>query len=97
MPSCTGIDLSKILGENQNIGEKVVITDECMGVFQLLGDTHPGCPPNSTPMPSCKYDYIHVIEPSQPTIKNSKTTFSNLYCDYCIQISFIAVGNKIKS
>jgi len=33
---------------NQNIeGQKVVKSDKCMGVSQLLG----GCPPKFTPMP----------------------------------------------
>jgi len=34
----TGVDLSKILGGNQNIGEQgVAITDEIIGVSRLLG------------------------------------------------------------
>src|SRR6218665_2941277 len=33
---------------NQNIGgQKVVKSDKCMGVSQLLGGTCPGCPPKS--------------------------------------------------
>src|SRR6218665_256166 len=40
----TTIDLSKF-GENQNIGEKkAVITNESMGVSQLLGSVRPGHP-----------------------------------------------------
>ena len=43
----TGVDLSTILGANQNIGgQKVVKSDKCMGISQLLGDTCPGCPLN---------------------------------------------------
>src|SRR6218665_3680708 len=30
--------------ENQSIGEKVVKSDKCMDVSQLLGGTCPGCP-----------------------------------------------------
>jgi len=34
-----GVDFSKILGRaNQNVGERVVITDDSIGVSQLLGD-----------------------------------------------------------
>ena len=48
----TGVDLSKILGGQTKIlgGEKVVNSDKCMGVSQLLGGTCPGCPPKSMPM-----------------------------------------------
>ena len=46
--------LSKILGREQTklLGGKVAITDEYMGISQLLGgrDTCPGCPPKSIPM-----------------------------------------------
>lgn len=44
-----GIDLSKIMGDNQNMGGKVSIIDEIIGVSQLLG----ACAwtaPKSTPM-----------------------------------------------
>ena len=44
-----GVDLSKILGASQNIGEMVVITDESIGVFQLLGVCARAGPPKSTP------------------------------------------------
>jgi len=37
--------------ENQNIGrKKVVKSDKCMGVSQLLGGTCPCCPYKSTPI-----------------------------------------------
>jgi len=40
------------LGENQDIGEKkVVVTDESIGVSQLLGERVSRLPPKSTPMP----------------------------------------------
>jgi len=35
----TGIDLSKVWGKPKYWGEKVVTTDECMGISQLLGGT----------------------------------------------------------
>jgi len=41
----TGVDLSKILG-----GQKVVKSDKCMGVSQLLGARARAAPPKSTPM-----------------------------------------------
>ena len=43
----TGVDLSKILGGQTKIlgGQKVVKSDKCMGVSQLLGGMCPGCPP----------------------------------------------------
>src|SRR6218665_2767255 len=38
---------------NQNIGgQKMVKSDKCMGISQLLGGTCPGCPPKSVPMTS---------------------------------------------
>jgi len=41
-----GVDLSKILGgQTKILGEKVVKSDKCMGVSQLLGGTCPVCPP----------------------------------------------------
>ena len=46
----TGVGLSKILGGKQNIGEKVVINDESMVVYQLLEGAHPCCSPKSTPI-----------------------------------------------
>jgi len=47
----TGVDLTKILGEEtKTLGEKVVKSDKCMGVSQLLWGTCPGSPPKSTPM-----------------------------------------------
>jgi len=48
----SGVDLSKVLGENQNIGgeQRVVITDEGIGISQLLGGACPRCPPKSSPM-----------------------------------------------
>ena len=50
-PLNTGVDLSKILGRQTKIlGEKVVKSDKCMDVSQLLGPV-PGHPPKSTPMP----------------------------------------------
>jgi len=46
-----GVDLSKILGANQNIGEQMLaITDESISASQLLGITCPGCSLKSTPM-----------------------------------------------
>jgi len=49
---CTGVDLSKIFGGQSKIlgRQKVVKSDKCMGVSQLLGGTCPGCPKKSTPM-----------------------------------------------
>jgi len=46
MTSSTGIDLSKILDGQTKIlgGQKVVKSDKCIGVSQLLGGTCPGCP-----------------------------------------------------
>ena len=48
----TGVDLSKILGGQTNIlgGQKVVKSDKCMGVSQLLGGRARAAPPKSTPM-----------------------------------------------
>ena len=46
----TGVDLSKILGGQRNWGQKVVKSDKCMSISQLLGGTWPGCPQKSTPM-----------------------------------------------
>jgi len=43
MIAVSGIDLSKILGENQIWMKNVVKTDKCMGVSQLLGDACQGC------------------------------------------------------
>jgi len=42
----TGVDfVKKYWGTNENIGEgKLSITNEIIGVFQLLGGTCPGCP-----------------------------------------------------
>ena len=41
----TGVDLSKILGEQSKYwGQRVAITDEIIGVSQLLGGTCPDCP-----------------------------------------------------
>jgi len=40
--SRTSIDLSKIFGGTKILGEREVITDESIGVLQLLG-TCPGC------------------------------------------------------
>jgi len=53
--SCTGVDLSKILGGQIKIfgGQKVVKSDKCMGVSQLLGARAPAAPKKSTPMNSC--------------------------------------------
>jgi len=43
--SNNAVDLSKVLGEAKIFGrQKVVITDESMGVSRLLGSTCPGCP-----------------------------------------------------
>ena len=43
----TGVDLSKILGGQTKIleGLKVVKSDKCIGVSQLLGGTCLGCSP----------------------------------------------------
>jgi len=51
MAMFTGVDLSKILGEKQNIGgeQMVSITDEYMGISQLLGHV-PGFPSKSRPV-----------------------------------------------
>jgi len=46
----TGVDLSTILGGQTEIlggGQKVVKSDKCMGVSQLLGGHVPGLPPLS--------------------------------------------------
>jgi len=44
-PETTGVDLSKILGgQTKMFGGKMVKNDKCMGVYQLLGGTCPGCP-----------------------------------------------------
>ena len=42
----TGVKLSKILSGQTKIlgGKKVVKSDKCIGVSQLLGGTCPGCP-----------------------------------------------------
>src|SRR6218665_2146122 len=42
----TGVDLLKILGGKTKIleGQKMVKSDKCMGLSQLLGGTCPGCP-----------------------------------------------------
>src|SRR6218665_3468309 len=46
----TGVDLSKILGgQTKILGEKVVKSDKCMGVSQLLG-ARSRAAPQSTPM-----------------------------------------------
>ena len=52
----TGIDMSKILGEQTKIfwGQKMVKSGKCMGISQLLGGHMPGLPPKSTPM----MDYV---------------------------------------
>jgi len=57
---CTGIDLAKILiGKTKILGEKVIKSDECMGVSQyLLGARAHGCPPKSTPMIHCKMSRV---------------------------------------
>jgi len=36
------------------LGEKVSITDEIIGISQLLGGTFPGCPAKSIPM------HVHI-------------------------------------
>ena len=41
----TDIDLSKTLGENKILGESVVITNESLGISQLLGGMCLGCLP----------------------------------------------------
>src|SRR6218665_975143 len=47
----TGVDFSKILGGKTKIlREKVVKSDKCMDVSQLLGEHVPGLPPKHTPM-----------------------------------------------
>jgi len=33
----TGIDLPKVLGQTEILGENVIKADKCMGVSQLLG------------------------------------------------------------
>jgi len=44
--TCTGIDLSKILGgQTKILGEKVIKSDKCIGISQLLGEHVPGLPP----------------------------------------------------
>jgi len=42
----TCVDFSKILGGQTKLlgGQKVVKSDKCKGVSQLLGGTFPGCP-----------------------------------------------------
>ena len=46
----TGLNLPKKYGGNQNIGgQEVPVTDEIIGVSQLLGHV-PGLPTKSTPM-----------------------------------------------
>ena len=47
----TGVDLAKVLGGQTKIlgGGKVVKSDKCMGVSELLVGTCPGCTPKSTP------------------------------------------------
>jgi len=37
LPGGTGVDLYKILGENQTLWENEVKTDKCMGVSRFLG------------------------------------------------------------
>lgn len=56
MVSTLGVDLSNILWEQAKIlGQKVAITDETMGISQLLGRP-PVLPPKSTPM--CVYPNV---------------------------------------
>ena len=78
-PSCsqyaqytTGVDLSKILGRQTKIlgGQKVVKSDKCMDVSQLLGHV-PGLPPKSTPM------FKTQLFPSDITWFNNKVNCSN--------------------
>ena len=45
---CTSVDFSKILGGKTKIlREKVVKSDKCMDVSQLLGEHVPGLPPQT--------------------------------------------------
>ena len=67
----TGVDLSKILGGNQNIGgQKVVKSDKFMGISQLLGGTCPGCPQVYAyavfELPGCWGLYPYLILPTNP-------------------------------
>jgi len=65
----TGIDLSKILGGQTKIFgmQKVVKSDKCMGVFQLLGGTCPGCSPKSMPVtPRLPIPNQGVVTPTPP-------------------------------
>ena len=59
----TGIDFSKIFGgQNKILGRKMVKSDKCMGVSQLLG-ARAGLPPKV-------YAYVCNTELSKPILKN---------------------------
>ena len=48
MSTASGVDLKKILGATKILGEKVAITDETIGISQLLGAQAPAVPPKVT-------------------------------------------------
>ena len=65
LSKATGVDLSKILGgQTKILGEKVVKSDKCMGVSQLLGEHVPGLPPKSTPMVSSIFRFKSLLSNS---------------------------------
>src|SRR6218665_806456 len=73
---------------NQNIGAKVVKSDKCMGVSQLLGAPCSGCPtndPKSTPMSVC----VHIFKHFQQRDVTPKANYAYPTCSVPVLLSFI--------
>jgi len=91
----TGVDLSKILdGQFKILGEKVVKTDKCMVVSQLLGACARAAPPKSMPMDTIN-SHLKSYALSQSSNQSIKQTIKlNQLSISSTIVAFITLGYR---